>query len=290
MNHEKEVLAGIAKEHGIEWEQKGSHEEHLDVYNFKKKRTEKKVQKLEQAKEYLTAENEETDSTNQRESRADIQILKDDKEQAIREKQEAEQRAEDAEKELKSLEDRRNVLQPIMDNASKEIKEYGMIKTFLPEAGTFERAVPYRENKIKPLFIKMKNQIAALAGKVVELNKMVESWKNKYQKSVEECDNIQKQLDDVRKENGKLSNDNQRLQETSDRYDRVVRILGMETVEDVVQQDIKEQRALEEKRRMEQMPKGSVLKQLEWATQKSQIENQQRKKNKQNTKDWRFRL
>ena len=26
---------------------------------------------------------------------------------------------------------------------------------------------------------------------------MVESWKNKYQKSVEECDNIQKQLDDV---------------------------------------------------------------------------------------------
>lgn len=77
----------------------------------------------------------------------------------------------------------------------------------------------------------MKNQIAALAGKVVELNKMVESWKNKYQKSVEECDNIQKQLDDVRKENGKLSNDNQRLQETSDRYDRVVRILGTEVVE-----------------------------------------------------------
>ena len=79
----------------------------------------------------------------------------------------------------------------------------------------------------------MKNQIAALAGKVVELNKMVESWKNKYQKSVEECDNIQKQLDDVRKENGKLSNDNQRLLETSDRYDRVVRILGTEVVEDV---------------------------------------------------------
>ena len=24
-------------QHGIEWEQKGTHEEHLDVYNFKKK-------------------------------------------------------------------------------------------------------------------------------------------------------------------------------------------------------------------------------------------------------------
>ena len=279
INHEKEVLAEIAKQHGIEWEQKGTHEEHLDVYNFKKKERKKEVQELEQEKEYLTAENEEL-TAQIAEFRADIQILKDDKEQAIREKQEAEQRAEDAEKEVKSLEERRDVLQPIMDNASKEIKEYGMIKTFLPEAGTFERAVPYRENKIKPLFIKMKNQIAALAGKVVELNKTIESWKNKYQKSTEKCDDIQTQLDDVRKENGKLSNDNQRLQEISDRYDRVVRILGMETVEDVVQQDIKEQRALEEKRRMEQMPKGSVLKQLEWATQKSQIENQQRKKNK----------
>ena len=181
MNHEKEVLAEIAKQHGIEWEQKGSHEEHLDVYNFKKKERKKEVQKLEQEKEYLTAENEEL-TAQIAEFRADIQILKDDKEQVIREKQEAEQRAEDAEKEVKSLEERRDVLQPIMDNASKEIKEYGMIKTFLPEAGTFERAVPYRENKIKPLFIKMKNQIAALAGKVVELNKTIESWKKQISK------------------------------------------------------------------------------------------------------------
>lgn len=60
----------------------------------------------------------------------------------------------------------------------------------------------------------------------------------------------------------------------------MVRIWGSETVEDVVQQDIKEQRTLEEKRRMEQIPKGSVLKQLEWATQKRQMENQQHKENK----------
>ena len=31
MNHEKKVLAEIAKQHGIEWEQKGTHEEHLNV-------------------------------------------------------------------------------------------------------------------------------------------------------------------------------------------------------------------------------------------------------------------
>ena len=34
MNHEKEVLAEIAKQHGIEWEQKDTHEEHLNVLNL----------------------------------------------------------------------------------------------------------------------------------------------------------------------------------------------------------------------------------------------------------------
>ena len=58
INHEKEVLAEIARQHGIEWEQKGTHEEHLDVYNFKKKERKKEVQALEQEKEYLTVENE----------------------------------------------------------------------------------------------------------------------------------------------------------------------------------------------------------------------------------------
>ena len=49
-------------------------------------------------------------------------------------KKQRQRRAEKAEKELKKLEDRREFLQPVMDNVSKEIKEYGMIKTFLPEA------------------------------------------------------------------------------------------------------------------------------------------------------------
>ena len=34
MNHEKKVLAESAKKHGIEWEQKGTHEEHLNVLHL----------------------------------------------------------------------------------------------------------------------------------------------------------------------------------------------------------------------------------------------------------------
>ena len=82
INHEKKVLAEIAKQHGIEWEQKGTHEEHLDVYNFKKKERKKEVQELEQEKEYLITENEAL-TLQIAEGRYDIKILKEEKERTI---------------------------------------------------------------------------------------------------------------------------------------------------------------------------------------------------------------
>ena len=185
INHEKEVLAEIAKQHGIEWEQKGTHEEHLDVYNFKKKERKKEVQELEQEKEYLTAENEGLTSQIA-DARADIKLLEEEKIQFQKDKETAEKRAGKAEMELKKLEDRREFLQPVMDNVSKEIKEYGMIKTFLPEATTLERAVTYRDKKIKPLFIEMKNKIGAMAVQVKELTRERDSWKSKFQKKKQE--------------------------------------------------------------------------------------------------------
>lgn len=72
------MLAEIAREHGIEWEQKGTHEEHLDVYNFKKKERKKEVQALEQEKEYLTAENEGLTSQIA-EIKAEIKMLEEEK-------------------------------------------------------------------------------------------------------------------------------------------------------------------------------------------------------------------
>ena len=246
INHEKELLAEIARQHEIEWEQKGTHEEHLDIYNFKKKERKKEVQALEQEKEYLTAE----------------------------------KRAEKAEKDLHNLEERRERLQPVMDNVSKEIKEYGTVKTLLPEAGALERAATYRDKKIKPLFTQMKNKIAAMAAQVKELTKEVENWKHKYQEIKQAYNRVQRALDTVREEKQQLSEEKQELQGVSGRYDRVVRVLGENVVEDAVQQDIREQKALEEKRQMEQMPKGSIHERLAWGARKSEMENQQRKKNK----------
>ena len=279
INHEKEVLADIAKQYGIEWEQKGTHEEHLDVYNFKKKERKKEVQALEQEKEYLTAENEGL-TAQIAESKADIQLLKEDKEQAVRDKEAAEKRAEKAEIELKSLEERREQLQPIIDNVSKEIKEYGIIKTFLPEAGALERATTYRDKKIKPLFIQMKNKIAAMAAQVKELTRERDAWKNKFQKKKQECEETKEELQAVQQDKKELSKEKDILQDLAGRYHRIVRVLGNDMVEDIVQRDIQNQKILEEKRRMEQMPQGSIKERMAWAEEKRRMENQQRKKNR----------
>ena len=47
INAEKEQLAAVMERHGIEWEQKGTHEEHLSVLDFKKQERSKEVAALE---------------------------------------------------------------------------------------------------------------------------------------------------------------------------------------------------------------------------------------------------
>ena len=278
INHEKEVLAEVAKKYGIEWEQKGTHEEHLDVYNFKKKEHKKEVQALEQEKEYLTAENESL-AFKISEVKADIEKLEDEKLQFKKDKDAVEKRAKKAETELKKLEDRREFLQPVMDNVSKEIKEYGMIKIFLPEATAFERAVTYRNKKIKPLFIEMKNKIGAMAAQVKELTRERDSWKSKFQKKKQEHEKTKKELAEVQKDYQKLSGEKEILQGLADRYNRLLRMLGKDMVERLVQDGIRIQEELESKKRKEQMPK-KIGDRIQWARERSEEHNAQIKKNK----------
>ena len=278
INHEKEALAEIAREHGIEWEQKGTHEEHLDVYNFKKKERKKEVQALEQEKEYLIAENEGLTSQIT-EVKADIKRLEEEFFFFFFYKEMAEQRAEKAEKELKNLEQHREQLKPIMDSVNKELREVGTIELLLPEAGSLERAATYRDKKIKPLFIKMKNKIAAMAAQVKELAGQVETWKRKYQKEKQKCESMKIELQELRRDNNCLSEKNEKLLNVSNRYDRVVRVLGITTVDAAVQKDIQIQQELEEKLRKEQMPR-KMSDRLQWARERSQEHNTQSRKNK----------
>ena len=236
------------------------------------------VQELEQKKEYLTAENEGLTSQIA-DARADIKLLEEEKIQFQKDKETAERRAEKAETELKKLEDRREFLQPVMDNVSKEIKEYGMIKTFLPEATALERAVTYRDKKIKPLFIEMKNKIGAMDAQVKELTRERDKWKSKFQKKKQEHENTKKELAEVQKDYQKLSGEKEILQGIADRYNRLLRMLGKDMVERLVQDDIRMQAELEAKKQKEQMPK-KIGDRIQWAKEQSEEYNAQIKKNK----------
>ena len=219
INHEKEILAEIAKQHGIEWKQKGTQEEHLDVYNFKKKERKKEVQELEQEKEYLTAENEGL-TLQIADARADIKNLREDKEQAIQEKELAEKYAEETQKELENLAEQRAQLQPIIDKVSKELKECRKLIPELPEAGALERASTYRDKKITPLFNQMKGIIAGLAAQVQELNTEIEKWKEKYKREKQLCEAVKKDLSKAQQRNQYLQEEKEELLDISEQYSR----------------------------------------------------------------------
>ena len=219
INHEKEILAEIAKQHGIEWKQKGTQEEHLDVYNFKKKERKKEVQELEQEKEYLTAENEGL-TLQIADARADIKNLREDKEQAIQEKELAEKYAEETQKELENLAEQRAQLQPIIDKVSKELKECRKLIPELPEAGALERAYTYRDKKITPLFNQMKGIIAGLAAQVQELNTEIEKWKEKYKREKQICEAVKKDLSKAQQRNQYLQEEKEELLDISEQYSR----------------------------------------------------------------------
>ena len=219
INHEKEILAEIAKQHGIEWKQKGTQEEHLDVYNFKKKERKKEVQELEQEKEYLTAENEGL-TLQIADARADIKNLREDKEQAIQEKELAEKYAEETQKELENLAEQRAQLQPIIDKVSKELKECRKLIPELPESGALERASTYRDKKITPLFNQMKGIIAGLAAQVQELNTEIEKWKEKYKREKQICEAVKKDLSKAQQRNQYLQEEKEELLDISEQYSR----------------------------------------------------------------------
>ena len=76
-----------------------------------------------------------------------------------------------------------------------------------------------------------------------------------------------------------MSGEKEILQGLADRYNRLLRMLGKDMVERLVQDDIRIQEELEAKKRKEQMPK-KIGDRIQWARERSEEHNVQIKKNK----------
>ena len=170
-------------------------------------------------------------------------------------------------------------MQPIINSIDKELKNSGQIKLVLPEVGALELASTYRNKKIKPLFAKMKNYIAGLAAKVIELSREAEKWRDKYQQLKKDYDDLEKDADKVANLCNQLCDDVDKLEVISDKYNRALRIFGRDTIESAIWHDIQREKALEEQKRKEQVPR-KLSDRLQWGRERSQEYNMQQKKNK----------
>lgn len=83
----------------------------------------------------------------------------------------------------------------------------------------------------------------------------------------------------VKQDNQKLSGEKEVLQGLADRYNQLLRILGKDMVERLVQDDIRIQAELEAKKRKEQML-IKMSDRIQWARERRQERNTQTKKNK----------
>ena len=128
----------------------------------------------------------------------------------------------------------------------------------------------------------MKNKIGAMAAQVKELTRERDSWKSKFQKKKQEHEKTKEELAEVQKDYQKLSGEKEILQGIADRYNRLLRMLGKDMVERLVQDDIRMQAELEakkQKEQKEQMPK-KIGDRIQWARERSEEHNAKIKKNK----------
>lgn len=135
---EKQALASIMARHDIEWEQKGTHEEHLSVLDYKKQERSKEVAALETQ---IGALQEQTATA----------------ETMLSEKQE-------------QLDD----IAPILKNTEKFVRKYDDPERLLPEAGMLESGKAFREKKALPILGKLLKYARSLFRENTELKVKVQ--------------------------------------------------------------------------------------------------------------------
>mgnify|MGYP002664939337 FL=1 len=190
INAEKEQLAAVMERHGIEWEQKGTHEEHLSVLDFKKQERSKEVAALEAAKQ---------------ECQTDLIEMQEQLETAQTAVDAAEQRMQKVEQTYQKQSQKLNKLAPIMEGLENLSAQYSQRpEEWVPEAATFETAKSYREKKAMPLIQKLVKVLFALHRKYWEVKNERDKYQYFYQDEKKATRHLSQQLEQVKAENSQL--------------------------------------------------------------------------------------
>ena len=247
--YEKEQLAAVMLEHGIEWEKKGTHEKHLSVLDFEKKERAKEVAELEQS----ISDGKERLSDIQIQHRKAVQETEQirQKGEAIRQevselsktsdllKEQATTLAEDKKKLLSDnvkLEKQQKKLQQDIEKMvqSKAVMERNIHaydedeKWQLPETAALMSAKAYKDKKAVPLVEKLKEVVKALTIKCVQLAEQGKKLKDKVTRQEQQ---ISRLTDKVMEQSDIID----RLQEKTEDLGRLERYFGREQVQSIVE-------------------------------------------------------
>ena len=172
---EKQALASIMARHDIEWEQKGTHEEHLSVLDYKKQERSKEVAALETQ---IGALQEQTAN---------------------------------AETMLSEKQERLDDIAPILKNTEKFVRKYDDPERLLPEAGMLESGKAFREKKALPILEKLLKYARSLfrentelKAKVQKLEKENTAFKSANWNHTNEIVKLKMENRELKKDKGKL--------------------------------------------------------------------------------------
>ena len=210
---EKQKLAMVMRENEIEWDQKGTHAQHLSVLDYKKKVREQEVEELTEHKNLLEH---------------DLHDISECVDEIQKEKEQVEKERDAVIKKTEVLEKRFSALNSKAGLVDSHAREYGYYpEEWLPEAGTLESAKSYRK-RIFPLVKKVANMIQVLYSKYLDL-------KNKNQKLSDRNSDLENRVDRLREEISVIKKDNVALLNVVYDMDRVVAVLGEDKVKEAIE-------------------------------------------------------
>lgn len=210
---EKQKLAMVMRENEIEWDQKGTHEQHLSVLDYKKKVREQEVEELTEHKNLLEH---------------DLHDISECVDEIQKEKEQAEQERDAVIKRTEVLEKRFSALNSKAGLVDSHAREYGYYpEEWLPEAGTLESAKSYRK-RIFPLLKKVANMIQSLYSQYLEL-------KDNNRKLSDRNRDLESRVERLREEVSVIKKENVALLNVAYDMDRVVTVLGENKVKEAVE-------------------------------------------------------
>ena len=238
---EKRQLAAVMERHGIEWEQKGTHEKHLSVLDFEKKERTKEVAALEARKADLQEENAAFEEINEN-LHEQLQQIDDEIHSLQDDLKQSQQEADKAKKQADKYQKRMNELAPMVNNMERLAAEFSANpEETLPEVAVMESAKSYREKKAKPLVEKMVKVLRSVYSAFLDISRKYERLEEAYDREKAG----KKRLNDRLQE---LLDENRELREITTDMERVKAAFGSRQVETAISR-VRQQEQIEKEQK-----------------------------------------